>query len=751
MSRNNVNFETVLEKLARIMARKYNLEVIIEGNSAYTDGKKIVLPMLEDIKEEMKADLFGMLDHEVAHCKFTDFEAMRNLINRFHKELFNAIEDSRIELELPKEYPGTEQNLRRLNQKWTAKLDETRPKMPWPIRVILCLREIYDNKAPQVDEQIEPIIAAVLEDAKELRKATNSAEIVSATEEIIRKINLAREELAKGLPPYEEEDMAELEAMRGETGIALDPDRKEKGKARQAQGAEQFDPAVEKKKSEEAGGEEGEDSEGEFADGKEASDEKASMSAERKGTEKGKGTSKKADKEGEDEDEIESSTGNTDEDEDFDSDENSESESESDSELDEDETEATSGKSSEKGEGNLEKEKTSNKKDSEDADEESVESNSDVHNHEVDELIEERDYTNWSDSAEEQKMLEDGIDEADSEFNKHEFSTESYMDRQLEKAVAKEPKVQSDRGMYSSHSEKIDPKHVSVPYTRQYDEVHDFTGRGDRTEYAERKRMIMKHVNPIKQHMERVLKVKENRRFSFEKERGLLNTRSLSSLCINKGYRTPFKQFSKTDTTNVAVSLVIDCSGSMRGNKIEVARQTGLAFGESLKALGISFEMVGFNTDTSHEMYNDTRALTAADTARFNRFGEKLIHMVFKSFESNDLSGICKAESGGANADGESITWAAKRLALRKEKRKIMFVLSDGQPAHGGANQVVLAGDLKRVINMLPTAGIEPIGIGICTEDPKLFYPNYVIVTDVNKLATTVVKKLASLLEEGYK
>ena len=80
-----------------------------------------------------------------------------------------------------------------------------------------------------------------------------------------------------------------------------------------------------------------------------------------------------------------------------------------------------------------------------------------------------------------------------------------------------------------------------------------------------------------------------------------------------------------------------------------------------------------------------------------------------------------------------------------------MIVLSDGQPSYGGANHEVLAGDLKRVINIMPKAGIEPIGIGICTDDPKLFYDDYVIVNDVSKLSTVVVSKLAKMLEEGYK
>lgn len=714
MSRANQFFESTLEKVARIMARQYGLTVVIRGNVAMTDGKTIYLPMLEDVSDELSADLFGLLDHEVAHCKFTDFDAMRGLINRFHKELFNAIEDSRIELLLPLEYPGTALTLERLNQKWGAKLENSRKDMPWPIRLILCLREIYDGRTPVIDKQIEPLVASVLNETKALRKATTSKQVIDGTADIIKKVNLAREELAKGLTIADDDDFDELDAMRGgETSVELDPNRKDK-EGKQAQGMEQFDPATEQKDSkdsEKGDSEEADSGEGEEGEG-EGKPDKASVSAEQKGKQKGNGD---------------------------------ESESEGDEDADENGSKSKTGKTDKS-----DTEKQSDNNVNPDDETDSIEGGKDAKNSPSDKWETRRDYATWKDTPKENQMLSDGL-ESESEFDNHEFSTESYMDAQFEKAVSKEPKVHNERGYYSRNGGKIDTKHVSLPYTREFDKVIDFTGKGDRQAFAERKVAIMRHVNPIKQHLERVLKVKENRKMIAEKERGTLNTRTLAQMCIDNNYRTPFKQHTKIDTTNVAVSLVIDCSGSMGGNKIELARQTGLALGESLKALGITFEVVGFNTSGDSSMYNATRGITDEERKRFNRFGEILRHMVFKDFASNDLSGICKAEAGGANADGESITWAAKRLAERKEKRKIMLVLSDGQPSHGGANHEVLAGDLKRVISILPKAGIEPIGIGIGTDDPKLFYPNYVIVNDVSKLATSVVKKLADLLEEGYK
>src|SRR5690606_4591521 len=154
------------------------------------------------------------------------------------------------------------------------------------------------------------------------------------------------------------------------------------------------------------------------------------------------------------------------------------------------------------------------------------------------------------------------------------------------------------------------------------------------------------------------------------------------------------------DTSNVAVSLVVDCSGSMSGEPMQLAIKTGIALGESLKAIGIEFEMIGFTTGTSGEL--STYCQTVNDHSRFNRTNCTLKHFIFKVFGNPDLSGVTMARACSSNADGESVTWAAKRLALRPEKRKIMMVLSDGYPAHACRDHDILLGDLKRVVTSLP-------------------------------------------------
>lgn len=769
MSRTNKWFESTLERRVRIMADKYDVRIVIRGSSAYTDGKTIYLPMLEDIPEEVMADLDAFADHELAHCKYSDFGAMKTIRSRFHKELFNAVEDSRIEILLPMKFPGTKLSLDRLNRKWGTKVDAIRFDknpitgkylMPWPIRLIICIREIYDGKVAKTDEIVEPILAKIIPDIHDLHNCKTSRELLEACEALRHKINKIREDMFDGSLNIEMDDVENMQRCT-ETAVELDPDRHEK-ESKEAEGAETYDPAcefAESDKGEKLEDDDAEktDSESDEAENGEGTDSESGEAGEGDSTESDEDSAGDADFDGE----SEGKAGDVDEDMD------SDSEGAGDSATDHEQT-STSDSGSDTDENTDEDAETSRSK---------SDPNSESVKHEAEEVTDgqlaardetgktlERQKTtdnkakklselqaeadNWEETEVEKEMLTDSATDKDSEFDKHVYSSESFIGETLEKVM--DETSEDYKGMYDDYEELIDGHMVSLPFSREFDKVIDYTGQGDTEKYAAECRAILPLVGGIKQHLERSLKVKENARMRFDRERGAIDTRVLAKLTVDPNFRTPFRDFTKTETKNVAVQLFIDCSGSMAGSKIKLARETAIALGESLKAINIPFEVCGFTTVGSPEMREASKNLTADDRKRFNRFGTALKLMVFKDFNSQDLRGITYATSGDSNADGESIVWAAKRLALRKEPRKILIVLSDGQPAAEGSG-MVLAGDLKRVVSLLPKAGIEPIGIGVLCDSPKLFYPKWVKVSKLEELPTTVMGELSRMLIDGIK
>lgn len=105
-----------LPLLASVLGKRYGVEVIINGDTAYTDGRTICLPSLPlDSDEKLLEQVRGYIDHESAHIRFTDFEAFqRNAENPLLKYIINVIEDWRVEKAMSGIFPGCRANLNKL-------------------------------------------------------------------------------------------------------------------------------------------------------------------------------------------------------------------------------------------------------------------------------------------------------------------------------------------------------------------------------------------------------------------------------------------------------------------------------------------------------------------------------------------------------------------------------------------------------------------------------------------------------------
>jgi len=104
-----------------------------------------------------------------------------------------------------------------------------------------------------------------------------------------------------------------------------------------------------------------------------------------------------------------------------------------------------------------------------------------------------------------------------------------------------------------------------------------------------------------------------------------------------------------------------------------------------------------------------------------------------------------------ANCDNESIMWAAEKLWQRPEKRKILFVLSDGMPSATGSDRSLLDQDLRFNIIKLERLGIEVHGIGIYTTEPQKFYKSFdAIESGKDDISRAVFKVLSQKLLNGF-
>ena len=289
---------------------------------------------------------------------------------------------------------------------------------------------------------------------------------------------------------------------------------------------------------------------------------------------------------------------------------------------------------------------------------------------------------------------------------------------------------------------------MSIPLATEFDVVNDQTGRGDATAWRELRNEARAETAQLKEKLERALSADERTRWRREQERGEIDRPSLAKLATSPGYRTPFKVKRATKGRDVAVTLLIDRSGSMAGRKIELARLCAAALGDALTQLGFDCEVLGYSSIESPQMkqlYERQRA-AGVDLHRYNRLVERLDLQIYKRFGSAELSGLTGIDCGHENPDGEALAWAATRLADHAAERRILMVFSDGYPATGDGDPLVLRSDLRQRVAAIQKTGIELVGVGVLTDAVEAFYPHNVVVSRLAELPSTVFSVLSSML-----
>jgi len=289
---------------------------------------------------------------------------------------------------------------------------------------------------------------------------------------------------------------------------------------------------------------------------------------------------------------------------------------------------------------------------------------------------------------------------------------------------------------------------MSIPLANEFDVINDQTGLGDAAAWRELRNEARAETAQLKERLERALSADERTRWRREQERGEIDRPSLAKLATSPGYRTPFKVKRATKGRDVAVTLLIDRSGSMAGRKIELARLCAAALGDALTQLGFDCEVLGYSSIESPQMkqlYERQRA-AGVDLHRYNRLVERLDLQIYKRFGSAELSGLTGIDCGHENPDGEALAWAATRLADHAAERRILMVFSDGYPATGDGDPLVLRSDLRQRVAAIQKTGIELVGVGVLTDAVEAFYPHNVVVSRLAELPTTVFSVLSSML-----
>lgn len=278
-----------------------------------------------------------------------------------------------------------------------------------------------------------------------------------------------------------------------------------------------------------------------------------------------------------------------------------------------------------------------------------------------------------------------------------------------------------------------------------------------RSEYHEAKRILGSKLATMRRKLERALVAK----VSCDYETGIsgrLNVRSKSAGII-MGSDKIYRRRVDGEDIDTAVTLLVDCSGSMCGEAMKLAGHSAIALSEALEAGGVPYEVIGHTTTS----LSDHSRRRMRDAKRVDEEGKNVVyhgwarecalHMpVFKPFgkalrQCYHTMGMLPTAADNANADACAIREAGNRLLKRSESKKVLLLLADGYPAWSTSLSTADRNAYTRqaVVN-LEAQGIDCVGIGIASDCVKQFFGKWVVINSIDDLSKTVLDQVAKMI-----
>jgi cobaltochelatase CobT len=302
-------------------------------------------------------------------------------------------------------------------------------------------------------------------------------------------------------------------------------------------------------------------------------------------------------------------------------------------------------------------------------------------------------------------------------------------------------------------------------FTTAHDRVIDASRLASREELAQLRARLEAELSSVRpviarlaKRLLRVLMARQTRHWRFDLDEGLLDASRLGPFVASRGRAQPFKEESESPFPATVVSLLIDHSGSMRGRPMLIAALTVEIFARALERCGVKCEVLGFTTrdwDGGEPAREWAAAKYPPNPGRLNA----LEHIVVKDAgvpwrrARASLGLFLHDEMLKENIDGEALLWAHGRLLARRERRRILVVVSDGTPmdeATSAANGFDYLDDhLRHVVDEIERRSdvqLAAIGIG---HDVSRVYRNATKIAKIEQLGPALTEKLMTLLGEG--
>lgn len=204
-----------------------------------------------------------------------------------------------------------------------------------------------------------------------------------------------------------------------------------------------------------------------------------------------------------------------------------------------------------------------------------------------------------------------------------------------------------------------------------------------------------------------------------------------------------------------AVTILVDHSGSLKGQRAILACLLTEVLSDFLSRLGVAYEVLGFTT--RHWCGGKSREKWMASGHRPNpgRLAD-ILHVIHRDALNSapsvphSIRHLLRGDFLKENIDGEALLWASERLKSLGRQKNLIIVISDGAPVDDSTlsanTRGILCDHLRAVVSSLeqaPNFGV--IGIGI-DYDLSAFYADWLMVKHLESLADAVIPAIVGRL-----
>lgn len=228
--------------------------------------------------------------------------------------------------------------------------------------------------------------------------------------------------------------------------------------------------------------------------------------------------------------------------------------------------------------------------------------------------------------------------------------------------------------------------------------------------------------------------------WSAHEESGRLDRKALTRFAT--GSTTVFKRRQHAEAERSAVSVLVDCSGSMAydgGIRIETAEAVATQLARLLDSANVSFAVTGFNGCDGHTQAHQT----GANDNKIHVMQEHLNWIPFKAWGESLRKAAPKLGSmqdwvASSTPDFSALSGAIEDVVRQPETRKVIFLITDADTSDKG--------QMKYLQNAATKQGVTVVVIGICCDHITEIFDNSANVNNVNELASTAFNTLLKTL-----